>query len=194
MIFRIALSATLLSSQFLSVAQSSEPPSEPPSQPVTTSDEAIEMSELVPMIDVELGDRGTMNGLLTDRRGEPVGDMAVALRTAQGIVVPTTTNASGQFAYRGLVGGLYQLETEKSSTMCRVWAPGTAPPESPTSVLLVRSDDVAAGQWSPPGQTNNVVRGFKRVMANPIKASLIVGAAIAIPVAIHNANKDDNGS
>ncbi len=186
MIFRIVLSVALLVAQGVRFASAEDAPASTAKVPET--------SLLVPMIDVELSDGGTMTGTLTTRRGEPIGTMDVALRTSDGIVVPATTNANGEFAYRGLVGGLYQLETENSATMCRVWAKGTAPPNSPVNVLLVRGDDVAAGQWSPPGYSGNVVRGFTRAMANPITATLIVGAAVGIPVAIHNANKDDNGS
>jgi hypothetical protein len=118
----------------------------------------------------------------------------VSLRTAEGIVVETVTNETGEFAYRGLIGGMYQLEAEESATMCRVWAAGTAPPSAQQRLLLVESDDVASGQWSPPQFTGNLVRGFTRAMANPITATLVVGAAIGIPVAIHNANKDDDAS
>ena len=149
---------------------------------------------LIPLVDIELGERGALAGLLTSPQGEPAANVPVVLRTIEGIDVPTMTDDEGRFRYEQLVGGMYQLNAENSSLMCRVWAPGTAPPESPPELLLVRSDDIAAGQWGPPEVGNKAVRGFTRAMANPVVATLVVAAAVGIPVAIHNANNDDDNS
>jgi hypothetical protein len=63
--------------------------------------------------------------------------------------------------------------------LCRCWAAGTAPPAAQGEVLLVPIGLVERGQ-----------RPIGEILANPILIGLIIAAAIALPIAVHN-SKDD---
>jgi hypothetical protein len=145
-------------------------------------------------VDVTLVAGGVLQGYVVDAQGVPAAEVEVQLTAPNGQFVVATSDAKGRFGYRGLEGGAYQLETEYGLVNCRVWTAQAAPPRSAATLLVVHDEQVARGQRPAPPQLNGFVSRMKRVMTDPLAVALIVGAAVAIPVGVHNANQDDNPS
>lgn len=128
--------------------------------------------------DVALDAEGRLVGQAVDAQGRLlVAEPVVALQNGQA-VSQTSTDQEGRFVITGLGGGLYQISTSQSSNVCRVWAPNTAPPIATTQLLLTASDDVQRGQRPAID------------LLHPILIGLIIAAAIAIPIALHDDNDD----
>ena len=128
--------------------------------------------------DVELQDGGVFQGTVVDAAGAAMTNTKVVVLKQGRTVAETATDDSGRFAIGQLRGGTYQVVTARSSGVYRLWAPQTAPPAARTTALLVEGGDVFRGQMGPVGMflTNRwVIVG-------------IIGAAIAVPIAVHNRN------
>ncbi|WP_425398093.1 carboxypeptidase-like regulatory domain-containing protein [Aeoliella sp.] len=148
----------------------------------------------VPSVDVILASGGVLHGYVVNASGAPVGNVEVKLTSPAGEVVAAKSDEKGRFGFRGLQGSGYQLETEHGVVMCRAWTAKAAPPKSSATLLVVHDAELVRGQWSAPPGVNNGVSRLKRAMTNPFFVATVVGAAVAIPVAIHNANQDDSSS
>ena len=96
--------------------------------------------------DIMLHDGGTMLGVLVDANGKPVAQEKVVLKHNNHIVATTQSNKAGQFAVRGLHGGVYQIETGKHRSLVRAWMPQSAPPAASQAVQLVTREDVVRAQ------------------------------------------------
>lgn len=155
---------------------------------------AVGQSPTVNNVDVMLGRGGVLHGYVVNAQGVPAPKVEIVLTTAAGEQISTVSDDRGRFGYRGLDGGSYQLATEHGVVLCRTWTANTAPPRSAATILLVHDEQLIRGQWSAPPTVNSAASKMKRVMTNPFAVATIIGAAVAIPVAIHNANQDDSGS
>lgn len=144
------------------------------------------------VVDVELRSGGTLLGQVVDAGAQPVAGNDVSILSGSKSVASTRTDEDGRFAVAGLHGGVHQVYAGDTAQVCRLWAPGTAPPKSPSAVQIVTGRDVVRGQWGPPAG-NQFLKNAKGWMTNPFVVGGIVAAAVAIPVAIHNANNDDDG-
>lgn len=131
--------------------------------------------------DVQLHDGGTLYGRVVNADYRPVVREAVALSSGGRRIDSGQTNHDGYFAFEGLQSGVYQVTLAHGQGAYRVWARGTAPPSAPPQVLIVNGADTVRGQ-----QGMRTVRNF---LSNPIVIAGIVATAVAVPVAIHNANK-----
>lgn len=174
------LLATLMSLPLSAVANEPQPPdASPPSTPQPMS------------VDVTLTVGGVLRGYVLDAQAAPVANVEVRLTAPDGQQVATRSDDRGRFGYQGLRGGAYQLETEQGVVLCRAWTADAAPPQSAATLLVVHDEQAVRGQWHAPPHVNGVVGRMKRVMTNPFAVAAIIGAAVAIPVAIHNANRDN---
>ncbi len=132
--------------------------------------------------DVALNSAGTLHGQVLDAQGIPQANIKVALARNDQRATHVTTDAAGAFVVAGLTAGVYEIRTEHGSSVCRVWAPRTAPPSAQAGVLVVNNQ--------------HVVRGFGgrggHILANPWVMGLVVAGAIAIPLALDSS--DDSAS
>lgn len=146
------------------------------------------------LLDVALSANGLLTGEIRDRHGSPLRSVELICQGARATQQRTRTDREGRFEFRGLRGGVYVMSTSAGTRAVRLWAPGTAPPAARTALRLVADSDVVRGQ-SPPGPLLAHCETLKCWFANPLVVSGVVAAAVAIPVAIHNANRDrDSGS
>lgn len=145
-------------------------------------------------VDVMLASGGVLQGYVVDAQGVPAAEVPITLTTTTGEAVVATSDAKGRFGFRGLEGAGYLLETEHGVVNCRAWTAAAAPPRSSATLLLVHDDQLVRGQWAAPPAVNGSVSRLKRAMTNPFFVATVVGAAVAIPVAIHNADEDNSGS
>jgi hypothetical protein len=142
--------------------------------------------------DVALRDGGLLVGQVVDPQGVAQAGAVVSVRYAEHEVVRTVTDANGVFAARGLRGGQYQLLTDDGISVCRLWAPNTAPPAARPAALLVSGNDVVRGQWGFGGGPVHEWVGW--VKAHPYITAGAVAAAIAIPLALADDGDDPAGS
>ena len=134
----------------------------------------------VPSIsNVELDVDGSLRGIAINVQGVPVGRTEVLVQAPRQAAARTSTDALGCFAVKGLNGGMYQVTAGRQVVLIRAWAAGTAPPKTRRSALIVVGDDVVRGQ-QPLGEF---------LTSDAVLISALVAAAIAIPVAVHQANK-----
>ena len=141
--------------------------------------------ELVPpsatVNDVALNADGVLAGQVQDTAGNPQASARVTVRHREQDVAAVTTDRMGRFFVRGLDSGMHELAVDESRTVCRIWAPNTAPPAAERGVTLVVGKPQVRGQSTGSGSW----------LANPctLVGILMVATAIAVPVAIHNSKK-----
>jgi hypothetical protein len=138
--------------------------------------------------DVELAQGGLLVGRLTDANGKPVDCAPVSVLSGGKALAAMQTDAEGVFAVAKLRGGVHEVATEDHLQVCRLWAPGTAPPGTAQSIDVVAPGEVVRGQYGPP-PGNRFIREAKVWATNPLVVGGVVAAAVAIPVAL----SDDDG-
>ena len=145
-----------------------------------------------PIGDVALFAGGTLKGSVLDDFGRPLTAVRVTLLHGEKLIASDLTSDAGQFGFTGLRGGTYRVVAGRSNAVVRLWAPRTAPPHAATSLLIVNSDRIVRSQSEPHPLLAKMVCYWKGCMANPLIVGGVVAAAVAIPVAIHNANIDND--
>lgn len=143
--------------------------------------------------DVSLRADGLLIGQFMTAQGAPVVGAEVVLTNSQGQQAMTRTNQDGAFAFSG-VKGLSQISGPQAQQLVRAWAEGSAPPNAAPALLLVQQQDVARGQYPAGVGAQNFFDHSKRLMANPLFVAGAIGTAVAVPVAIANADDDDPAS
>jgi hypothetical protein len=130
--------------------------------------------------DVRLSPRGDLAGQLLDAAGRPLAAHPIVLVQGAQVLGRTRTDAAGQFVFAQLRGGVYQITNGTVGVACRTWTHQAAPPAAQDRVQLVADAQVVRGQ-----------RPISEIFTNPLVIGLIIAAAIAIPLAVHNANQEE---
>lgn len=139
--------------------------------------------------DVALGDGGVLVGQVVDAQGMAVAMARVTLADHQQEIAQVRADRDGKFSVPGLKGGLYKISSRGQDAMFRLWAPNTAPPVAKQGVILVVGEDVIRGQYGDsPGPFTSMTRW---VADHPLITAGVLGAAIAIPIALDD---DDSPS
>lgn len=134
--------------------------------------------------DVALDADGTLRGALLTRQGNPLPRHLVILSRDRHELGQTMSDDQGRFRFPGLRGGVYGLSADGPSQVYRVWTANAAPPKAIPEVVLISGDVVQRGQ-----------RPFAELfVADPVVLGVILAAAIAIPVAVHNSRSDKSAS
>lgn len=136
---------------------------------------ASEAAGVAPMRDVRLGAGGRLDGTANNSQGLAQAGVPVTVLHQGQVVVSTTTDQAGRFAFTGLRGGEYTMAVNDEATLCRLWAEGTAPP-SAKQYLQLYGGDVVRGQH------------FKArsVLTSPVLIGAAIGTAVAVPLMLHN--------
>jgi hypothetical protein len=133
--------------------------------------------------DVELGEGQSLHGIVRSEGGKPLARTTVTISQMGTEVARTETDAEGKFGFQGLRGGLHVLRAGEGAGLYRLWAEGTAPPHAKQDVAITDAVTIR-------GQ-----RPFKELFtSNAFILTSIVVAAIAIPIAVHNARDDKSVS
>lgn len=165
-----------------------------PASPARCEDRAADAAQARTAIrDTALGKSGVLRGKVFNAQGMPLSGVDVAVLTTDGKAIRSRSTAEGEFAIGGLKGGVYQVVAGHGSEVVRAWSEGTAPPTAEQQVLVVSDPRVAVGQWEP-GTFGYFLQETKYMLSNPFVMGGIIAAAVAIPVAIHNANDDDEST
>jgi len=124
--------------------------------------------------DVDLGNGQTLRGQLVDLEGRPLANQTIVAVQGDGQIATAVSDGEGRFAFDGLTAGVYQVQSAQSLALCRCWANNTAPPAAVDEILLVADGATVRGQ-----------RPIGEILSGPVLIALIIAAAIAIPIAIH---------
>lgn len=129
------------------------------------------------VFDVRVGSDGKLRGQLYSAEGVPQPKVQVALHVTQSRVTQTvSTDAQGRFELDWAGNGVAVITADGGSCALRIWDSQTAPPAARDHLLLVvASKDVVRGQ-RPIGHLFG---------SNPVMLGVLIAAAIAIPLAIH---------
>lgn len=141
--------------------------------------------------DISLTTEDGLMGQVVNAQGKPLANSVVRLHDGENEPVEGATNDRGQFAYRDVPAGVYYLQAGNQVRIIRAWPHKIAPPTAQQGVLLVSSTEAVRGQYCPPSGVDGFVQKSKRLLTNPFVVAGIIATAVAIPVAIHNA---DDGS
>lgn len=129
--------------------------------------------------DVALSPAGRLFGQLVTQEGLPLAGQTVSLLQDNRIVAQAFSDNEGRFAIDNVRAGLHQVTAPGVAFSARLWTSDAAPPAAVREMLLVSGPQVERGQ-----------RPIVDLLADPIVMGLIIAAAIAIPVIVHNAKKD----
>ena len=129
--------------------------------------------------DLALGPGGLLQGTVVDQQGQPLPGTVVVLQRPDMRQLLIRADRDGRFALTGLRGGVYQLVAGKGKYVCRLWSPGTAPPNANDQLLVILGMDVHRGR-SAAGQF---------VTSDQFLNALIFIGAFAVPIIVHNSKK-----
>jgi hypothetical protein len=136
------------------------------------------------VLDVALQQGGILSGVVVDGQGAPMVEKEVSILQSGKVVARTTSNSKGEFAVRGLRGGVYQVIAGQGGTTLRAWEGNAAPPAAKPGAMIVGSGSVVRGQ-----------RPFgSLVFSDAIVLAAIIAAAIAIPIVISRSGKSQPSS
>jgi hypothetical protein len=136
----------------------------------------------VPVVsDVALRDGGVLVGQVVNVDGAALASVPVTLRSGGQDLVATTTDRGGYFAFSGLQLGTYQILTPTTVTTYQTWTAHTAPPQAQTGVLIVVGADTVRGQQTPGERFG--------ALGRPLLFGGLIAAAIAVPIAVANSNR-----
>lgn len=130
--------------------------------------------------DLSLTRDGLLRGQVLTAEGQAVKGATVVLSKIGQPALSVKTAENGKFQFAGVAPGVYQLASAGRGGTVRVWNSELAPPKAHDGALIV-SGDVARGKF---------FGGEGGMFSNPLCLTLIVAAAIAIPLAL----ADDDGS
>jgi hypothetical protein len=131
------------------------------------------------VLDVALDAAGRLHGQVVDPNGRPLAQTAVGVRHHEQRIAATVTDANGYFVLAGLRGGIYQVDAAGVQATWRVWAPQTAPPLAQSAALIVGGSSVMRGQGA-----------ARRFIVPTLLVGAVIATAIAVPIAVSNANND----
>lgn len=138
-------------------------------------------SPFSPVTDVVLRGGGVLLGQVVQPQGSPVANLPVSLVRDGKKLAPASTNTAGYFAFSGLKTGTYQVVTPTDVGTYRVWTAETAPPGAQPGILIVNGQGAVRGQYD--------ARTYAGMIGKPLVLGGLVAAAIAVPVALSNANR-----
>ena len=101
--------------------------------------------------DVALLKDGRLTGFLVDQQGRPVKSSDVIVRQGRKVLGRTKTGNKGEFTFKGLTGGIYEVVSNQGQQVFRVWAPGTAPKSARGTALIIARAPVVRGQFGDVG-------------------------------------------
>lgn len=141
--------------------------------------------------DVSLDADGTLTGYVVDAQGKPEALESVTIHQGRTTVATVKTNEKGQFAAKGLKGGVYQVSSNKGAALFRVWKNGTAPKQASKLALVVNDQGIARAQ----GEGGllglgggGAGLGGASLATVGIGAGIIAGVTVAVVEATDNSN------
>jgi hypothetical protein len=99
--------------------------------------------------DVVLDDQGLLHGTLTNAQGHPQAATELVIRRGGNLLTTIKSQTDGRFVVRDLRPGLYEINTDRSYGLFRVWTPQSAPPVAqPAALIVQRTSVIRAQEWN----------------------------------------------
>jgi len=133
------------------------------------------------VVDVGLIEGGILLGQVVDAQGVGLAEVAVSVQSQGKQVAAARTDAGGRFAVASLPAGVYQIAAANAQATYRLWASGIAPPSAGRTAMIVAGNHTVRGQYDN-GR-------LKECLTNPWVVAGLVATAVAVPVALANADK-----
>ncbi|GEM_PF-1459309 len=147
--------------------------------------------------DVSLAQGGVLRGVLVDEQGRPLVKSAVIIRQGRRVFSRTDTGLKGEFQFKGLRGGVYEVASVNGHGAFRVWAPGTAPKAARRQALIVSRSQVVRGQFADLGLSTLTnlgdlgALGGMGTASGLATAAAVAGITVGAVVVADEANNDD---
>lgn len=106
------------------------------------------------ILDVRLGKDGSFTGRTVNHEGIPVVGAKVVVKQGKVDLGQTVTDQQGNFAFKNLKSGVYEVGSGATVGTYRIWSEKTAPPGAKPHSLLVLGENGARGQY---GLTETIV-------------------------------------
>lgn len=144
--------------------QSTAPANNAPAavKPVAPSSEAGQTADIALV-------QGELRGRLVNGQGLPLEGAMVDISNSDGSIAQTNTDAQGQFAVKGLKGGVYRITAGNETRAVRVWTERTAPPAAKPGLTIVSQAPTVRGQFG--GVTPGMV-----LLTSGVIAGVVLGA------------------
>jgi hypothetical protein len=104
-------------------------------------------AETQSILDVSLGEGGTLVGQVLDVQGAPMAQANVTVSSSGAKVASAVTDSEGSFSVGGLHGGVYEVTTDAGSGTFRLWTADAGPPSANKKVLIVAGGQTTRGQF-----------------------------------------------
>jgi hypothetical protein len=140
------------------------------------------------LVDIALGDSGLLEGQVSDTSGTPLSDRSVVLFHHGIEIARTTTNGQGRFTISGVRGGTHRLVSGENSRFVRTWTKEAAPPAAKSAAALIVGPAVRGqiGGFHLPVIPSGLPSIHPvQYLNSPLTIGGLIGAAVAVPVAIH---------
>ena len=112
------------------------------------------------VIDVALASGGELTGHVVGQDGTCTARETVyVLAAGSGGRHLQNRRRAADFALTGLTGGVYDVRWAHGVTICRLWAPQTAPPSAKSDLLLTANATVVRGQTGHPDPGHSLLKG-----------------------------------
>ncbi|ASV72641.1 hypothetical protein THTE_0039 [Thermogutta terrifontis] len=134
--------------------------------------------------DIRLVGRNTLQGTVVSPQGAPLANVLLTLYRPDSpkALTHARSDRQGRFQIVGITPGIYHLRVEPDSlATVRVWDATTAPPSARDQLLVVVGTQTIRGQR----QVDELL-----TIDDKLVVGGMVAAAIAIPIAIANSDKD----
>jgi hypothetical protein len=137
---------------------------------------AVETADRSPVVkDVVLHQGGSLEGYVVNPENATIGNVPVDLYGKDKHLATYTTDRQGRFMFTGLQTGVYEIAAADGRGVYRAWQENIAPPSADSSATVVSGSDVVRGQ-APAGS-----------LLIPLIISGLTATAIAVPIAVYNA-------
>ena len=146
--------------------------------------------------DIALTEQGELVGTLLDTNGSPIRGEMITLFRGTELTGRVATDASGNFRFENLSGGIFAVAAGEHVHVYRVWVPGTAPPTA-TRQAVIYSGSVVRGvhgkHGGAGGPGDGFIGGFNvpsihpvQFLQNPWTIGALIGTAVAVPIILHD--------
>ena len=153
--------------------------------PVLAAEADLSAIQVAPQVlDVKLDGEGVLRGAVAKSSGQPHEGALVTLALGKQAVATAEANREGQFAFKLLRGGVYQIAAGDQVVTLRAWPEAVAPPAAKERLLVVSDMELARGQ-RPLGEA---------IFSTPVLVGAVIIAAIAIPLALNSSDDSPTGS
>lgn len=144
--------------------------------PVTGPTTAAPMT--LAMADVTLGPNGRLSGQVVDANGLAKANCELTVEQGGEKIAVVSSDKQGRFAAENVRPGVCHVKVNGLVSTVRCWTNNAAPPAAKPEVLVISDPLLERGQ-----------RPIGEILTNPLLITLVIAAAVAIPIAVHNSQK-----